>query len=77
MMRGVEMAQVRTLFDGCKHVKVIDVDVDPDTEIPAQVRGLGLCPDCMEEENVVPVSGVAPKPGGKQVVLDSILMMPI
>ena len=71
------MARVNTLFDQCKHEKIIDVDVDADTEIPEQVRGLGLCPDCMEEEHVVPVSGVAPKPGGKQVVLDSILMIPI
>jgi len=71
------MAQVRTVFDECKHEKLIDVSVDSDTEIPERVRGLGLCPDCMEEENVVPVSGIAPKPGGKEVVLDSILMMPI
>jgi hypothetical protein len=76
-MGGIDMAQVKTLFDECKHEKMIEVDVDPDTEIPEQVRGLGLCPDCMEEENIVPISGVAPKPGGKQVVLDSILMMPI
>jgi hypothetical protein len=31
----------------------------------------------MGEEHVIAVSGVAPQPGGKELVLDSILMMPI
>jgi hypothetical protein len=71
------MAKVRALFDQCKHEKVIDVDVDADAEIPELVRGLGRCPDCMEGERIVAIAGIAPKPGGKEVVVDSILMMPI
>jgi hypothetical protein len=71
------MAQVRARFDQCKHEKVVDVDVDADAEIPELVRGLGRCPDCMDQERVVPVAGIAPKPGGKEVVVDSILMIPI
>jgi len=70
------MTRVHTLFD-CKHEKDIDVDIDSDVEVPASVRGLGKCPDCMGEEKVIAVSGVAPKPGGREVVLDSILMIPI
>jgi hypothetical protein len=70
-------ATVSALFDQCKHETQIVVDVDPDTVIPDQVRGLGRCPDCMHAEHVVPVAGIAPRPGGKEVVLDSILMIPI
>jgi len=70
------MARVRTRFD-CKHETDIDVAVDRDITIPDVVRGLGQCPDCMGEEHVIAVSGVAPQPGGQELVLDSILMMPI
>ena len=69
-------ATVHTNFD-CKHEKDIDVSIDDDVVVPASVRGLGKCPDCMTEENVIPISGVAPQPGGKELVLDSIMMMPI
>lgn len=70
------MARVHTVFD-CKHETEIEVSVDDDVTIPESVRGLGQCPDCMGESKVVPVSGVAPQPGGKELVLDSILMIPI
>jgi hypothetical protein len=70
------MARVHTIFD-CKHELDIDISVDDDVEIPPSVHGLGKCPACTGETNVVPVSGVAPKPGGREVVLDSILMIPI
>ncbi len=69
-------AQVNTLFD-CKHESVIDVSIDDDVEIPATVRGLGKCPQCRGEGNLIAVAGVAPKPGGREVALDSIMMMPI
>lgn len=71
------MAQVKAIFDRCKHERVVDIAVDEDVQIPALVRGLGRCPECMEEPNVIAVGGIAPQPGGKEVVLDSILMMPI
>ena len=70
------MATVNTLFD-CKHESLIDVRIDDDVVVPAQVRGLGQCPSCMGEESAVPVSGVAPQPGGKQLVLDSIMLIPV
>jgi len=70
------LATVHTIFD-CKHEKAIEVAVDDDTEIPAQVRGLGKCPDCRGNFELIAVSGVAPLPGGKRVVLDTIMMMPI
>lgn len=70
------MALVHTTFD-CKHDLDIEVNIDDDVEIPAQVRGLGKCPRCTGEENAVPVSGVAPGPGGRRLVLDSIMMMPV
>ena len=70
------MAHVRTVFD-CKHEMEVDVSVDDDVEIPEQVRGLGKCPQCAGQQNPVPISGVAPGPGGKTLVLDSILMMPL
>jgi hypothetical protein len=70
------LTSVETHFD-CGHVHTIRVDIDPDVTVPESVRGLGQCPDCMGEENVVPVSGVAPQPGGAGPVLDSILMIPI
>lgn len=70
------ITRVHTIFD-CKHEHEIDVDVDEDVEIPASVRGLGKCPACTGEDHAVAVSGVAPKPGGKDVVLDSILMISV
>jgi hypothetical protein len=70
------LATVNTLFD-CKHETIIDVQIDDDVIVPSQVRGLGKCPECMGEESAVPVSGVAPEPGGKQLVLDSIMLIPI
>ena len=72
------MARVNTLFD-CKHETMIEVQIDDDIVVPSQVRGLGQCPDCMgeESETAVPVSGVAPQPGGKELVLDSIMLIPI
>lgn len=70
------MARVRTLFD-CKHQTDIDVSIDDDVKIPELARGLGNCPDCMGEPRVIAVAGIAPQPGGREVVLDSILMVPI
>jgi hypothetical protein len=70
------MAMVHTCFD-CKHEMDIEVSVDKDVEIPESVRGLGKCPTCMGSDRMVAVSGVAPQPGGRPLVLDSILMMPI
>lgn len=70
------MTHVQTLFD-CKHEKEIEIQIDDDIIVPGQVRGLGKCPDCSGEENAVPVSGVAPGPGGKTLVLDSIMMIPV
>lgn len=70
------MPVVHTIFD-CKHEKDIEVDIDNDVEVPAEVRGLGKCPDCAGQPHAVPVSGVAPGPGGQTLVLDSILMIPI
>ncbi|MGI8967957.1 MAG: hypothetical protein ACR2GA_02485 [Chloroflexota bacterium] len=71
------MAQVQTRFD-CKHEALIEVDVDGDVEIPqAAVRGLGKCPDCRSEKNLIAVSGVAPQGPRGRVVLDSIMMMPL
>jgi hypothetical protein len=70
------VARVHTRFD-CQHETDIDVSVDRDVTIPEVVRGLGQCPACMGEERVRAVSGVAPQSGGKELVLDSILMMPI
>lgn len=70
------MARVHTIFD-CKHERDIDVDVESDVIIPESARGLGKCPDCYGEVRLVPIAGVAPQDGGKTVVLDSILMMPV
>ena len=70
------MARVHTIFD-CTHELDVEVSIEDDVEIPPSVRGLGKCPDCTGEENVIAVSGVAPKPGGREVVLDSIMMIPI
>jgi hypothetical protein len=75
-MESSTVTRVHTVFQ-CQHEIEIDVDVDDDVEIPASVPGLGPCPDCKGEPNAIPVSGVAPKPGGKEVVLDSILMISV
>lgn len=69
------MTTVHTVFD-CKHEHDIDVRIEDDVRIPSQVRGLGKCPDCQGAEGMIPITGVAPGPGGKELVLDSILMMP-
>ena len=70
------VTRVHALFD-CKHETDVDVSIDPDVRIPNAVRGLGQCPDCMGEQHLIAVSGVAPQAGGRELVLDSILMMPI
>jgi hypothetical protein len=70
------LARVYTVFD-CKHEKEIEVSIDDDIVVPESVRGLGSCPDCKGEQHVVAISGVAPQPGGQQLVLESILMMEI
>lgn len=70
------MAHVHVRFD-CTHELDVEVAIDDDVEVPASVRGLGDCPACTGETNVVPVSGVAPQPGGTRLVVDSIMMMPI
>jgi hypothetical protein len=66
---------VNTLFD-CKHERIVEVAIDDDIIVPERVRGLGKCPECSGEHSAIPVSGVAPQPGGKQLVLDSIMLMP-
>jgi hypothetical protein len=70
------VTRVHTRFD-CKHEAEIEVSIDDDIRVPDVVRGLGQCPDCMGEEHVIAVSGVAPQAGGQALVLDSILMMPV
>ncbi|MGH2449558.1 MAG: hypothetical protein ACRDFS_13280 [Chloroflexota bacterium] len=69
------MPLVHTVFD-CKHELDVEVSVDEDVMVPASVRGLGKCPSCKGYGETFAVSGIAPKPGGQQLVLDSILMMP-
>ena len=68
--------RVHTRFD-CTHETDVDVSIEDDVEIPDSVRGLGQCPDCMGEPRVIAVAGVAPQTGGRTLILDSILMMPI
>lgn len=70
------MTRVHTQFD-CTHETDIEVAIDEDVSVPKMVRGLGQCPDCMGEHNLIAISGVAPQRGGSQLVLDSILMMPV
>lgn len=70
------MTQVHTRFE-CSHEMSVDVAIDGDVQVPEVVRGLGKCPGCTGEEHVIAVSGVAPQNGGEQLVLDSILMIPI
>lgn len=69
-------ARVNTLFD-CKHEKTIEVELDDDVEIPDSVRGLGKCQQCAGHDHMIAVAGIAPSPGGRDVTLDSILMMPM
>jgi hypothetical protein len=69
------MVTVHTVFD-CKHERDVEIRIEDDVVIPEQVRGLGKCPACQGVEGMVPITGVAPGPGGKELVLDSILMMP-
>ncbi|MDQ2744597.1 MAG: hypothetical protein M3Z66_20200 [Chloroflexota bacterium] len=70
------MTTVHTLFD-CKHEKDIEVRLDDDVVVPGTVRGIGKCPDCMEEDQLIAISGVAPGPGGRVLTLDSIMMIAI
>lgn len=71
-----EMMRVHTVFD-CKHEQDLEVQIEDDVIIPASVRGLGKCPTCKGEVNSVPIAGVAPGADGRELVLDSILMMPV
>ena len=66
---------VNTSFD-CKHTTTVEVNLDHDVYIPAEVHGLGKCQDCMEEDNLIAIPGVQPTPTGT-LVLDSIFFMPI
>jgi len=66
---------LQAAFD-CKHTTDVEVDVDADVEVPSQVRGLGKCADCMEETNLIAISGVQPRADGSLVV-DSVFWMPI
>lgn len=70
------MVRVHTIFD-CKHERDLDVSIEDDVVVPGAVRGLGKCPACTGQEQAIPVSGVEPRDGGKTLVLDSILMIPI
>lgn len=70
------MATVQTQFD-CGHQVSVDVSIDDDVIVPETVRGLGRCYACQGADNLVSISGVAPQPGGKQLVLDSIMLMPV
>lgn len=69
------MVTVQARFD-CKHATEVPVQIDDDVEVPAEVRGLGKCRECMKETKLVAISGVQPQPGGR-LVLDSIFWMPI
>ena len=66
---------VSALFD-CKHSTPVEVDVDSDVEVPTEIRGLGKCSECMEESNLIAISGVQPRSNGS-LVLDSVFWMPI
>lgn len=70
------MVRVHTVFD-CKHEHDLDVSIDDDVIVPARVRGLGKCPSCRGSGHAVAVSGVEPQDGGKRLVLDSVLMIPV
>jgi hypothetical protein len=69
------MTRVHARFD-CQHEREVDLTIEHDVQIPDTVRGLGKCPECSGETNLVAVGGIAPQPGNR-VVLDSILMMPV
>jgi hypothetical protein len=71
----VPATPAQTRFD-CGHAVEVMVDIDSDVEVPAEIRGLGKCGDCMEEDNLVPISGIQPQANGR-LVLDSIFLMPI
>lgn len=60
----------------CKHTTAVEVDVDSDVSLPDEVRGLGKCADCMEETNLIAISGVQPRADGS-LMLDSVFWMPI
>ena len=69
------MISVVTRFD-CSHTTPVEVEVDSDVEVPSEVRGLGKCAECMEETNLIAISGLQPQPNGRLIV-DSIFLMPI
>jgi hypothetical protein len=60
----------------CKHVTDVDLQIDDDITVPGLVRGLGKCKDCMNADNLIPISGVEPQANG-DLRLDSIFWMPI
>jgi len=66
---------VQTRFD-CGHTTTVAVNVDEDVGIPPEVRGLGKCADCMDEDNLIAISGVQPQASGT-LTLDSIFLMPV
>ena len=70
------MPQVLAVFD-CKHETRLEISIEDDVDIPSSVRGLGQCPACMGEERVITIPGVAPQPGGKELVLDSVMVMAV
>jgi hypothetical protein len=70
------MPQVHALFD-CKHETDVEISIEDDVHIPERVRGLGQCPACMGEERVITIPGVAPQPGGRELVLDSVMVMAV
>jgi hypothetical protein len=66
---------VETRFD-CGHVSDVSVRLDADVEVPAEVRGLGKCRECMEEEHLQPIPGIQPTADGT-LKLDSIFLIPV
>ena len=70
------MRQVHATFD-CKHEADVEISIEDDVRIPESVRGLGQCPACMGEERIVTIPGVAPQPGGRELVLDSVMLMAV
>lgn len=69
------MVQVQTVFD-CRHERELSVQIENDVVIPDQVRGIGKCPQCRGGGEYYNVAGIAPQSGGKELVLDTIMIMP-
>lgn len=67
--------EVQTSF-ACGHSTPVAVDIDGDVAVPSEVKGLGKCAGCMEETNLIAISGVQPGPDG-DLALDSIFLMPV